>query len=921
MRPIKLIMSAFGPYADRTELPMERLGENGLYLIAGDTGAGKTTIFDAITFALYGETSGNDREPVMMRSKYAALETPTYVELLFSYGKNRYKIRRNPDYERPAKRGSKMTVQKAEAELTLPDGRVITKNREVNEAVREILGVDREQFSQIAMIAQGDFLKLLFAPTEERKNIFRQIFKTERFYRLQECLKEESGALKVQWERQQESIRQYIGGLVCPKDDVCEIELARAREGKLPMEETLLLIDRLLQQDRETEQAAKAQMREVEQQRRKVHEDLTRAGEIEKTRKALVQAEQSLKEKEMLLETRKSAWERENAQKSLQEKLQEQITTLQNVLPQYEELDRNRKNLKTVKKQQDAAGDALLNLQEGIQNRKDELEDLRKEQKRLEDAGANLERFTAQMEAEDRRHTELDRLKKALSEYAVLQEQYEKSQKAYRLSAKKAAEHQQVYLSLNQAFLDGQAGILAEHLTEGKPCPVCGSISHPHPAERGERAPAEKELEAAKAASERAQKDMSEKSAAAGTALGHMNGKRGDIEEKLSELLDGCSFEKAEEKVCQKCEENRQKMEELKALVQEEQMRKKRKQALDTGIPEKEASLRQAEEAISCERIAFAEREARMKTLLEQTEKLAASLSLKSRKEAEDRISELSEQKSGLEQARKEAEAAYQNIQNEISHCRGQVLSLKGQLKEAPKLDQEELHIRCSALDEQYGRLQDCLTDAGSRLAANTTALDRIRCQSEALSDTEKRWGWMKALSSTANGNLSGQEKVMLETYIQMTYFDRIIVRANTRFMVMSGGQYELKRRAEADNNRRQSGLELDVIDHYNGTRRSVKTLSGGESFLASLSLALGLSDEIQSSAGGIRLDTMFVDEGFGSLDEESLRQALRALSALSEGNRLVGIISHVAELKERIDRQIVVTKDRDGGSRAQIRE
>ncbi len=161
----------------------------------------------------------------------------------------------------------------------------------------------------------------------------------------------------------------------------------------------------------------------------------------------------------------------------------------------------------------------------------------------------------------------------------------------------------------------------------------------------------------------------------------------------------------------------------------------------------------------------------------------------------------------------------------------------------------------------------------------------------------------------------------MLETYIQMTYFDRIIVRANTRFMVMSGGQYELKRRAEADNNRRQSGLELDVIDHYNGTRRSVKTLSGGESFLASLSLALGLSDEIQSSAGGIRLDTMFVDEGFGSLDEESLRQALRALSALSEGNRLVGIISHVAELKERIDRQIVVTKDRDGGSRAQIRE
>ena len=179
---------------------------------------------------------------------------------------------------------------------------------------------------------------------------------------------------------------------------------------------------------------------------------------------------------------------------------------------------------------------------------------------------------------------------------------------------------------------------------------------------------------------------------------------------------------------------------------------------------------------------------------------------------------------------------------------------------------------------------------------------------------------WVKALSDTANGNISGKEKIMLETYIQMHYFDRIIARANTRFMVMSGGQYELKRRLEAENNRRQSGLELDVVDHYNGTERSVKTLSGGESFKASLSLALGLSDEIQASAGGIRLDSMFVDEGFGSLDEESLRQAVQALTGLTQGGRLVGIISHVAELKEKIEKQIIVTKDRSGGSRVELR-
>jgi len=206
-----------------------------------------------------------------------------------------------------------------------------------------------------------------------------------------------------------------------------------------------------------------------------------------------------------------------------------------------------------------------------------------------------------------------------------------------------------------------------------------------------------------------------------------------------------------------------------------------------------------------------------------------------------------------------------------------------------------------------------------SRITSNKASLDNILKKLNEIKTVEEKWIWIKSLSNTANGNLSGKEKIMLETYIQMTYFDRIINRANTRFMVMSGGQYELKPRKEAENNRSQSGLELDVIDHYNGTERSVKTLSGGESFKASLSLALGLSDEIQSSAGGIKLDTMFVDEGFGSLDDESLAQAIKALSSLAEGNRLVGIISHVSELKDKIDKQIVVKKEKTGGSNISI--
>ena len=230
--------------------------------------------------------------------------------------------------------------------------------------------------------------------------------------------------------------------------------------------------------------------------------------------------------------------------------------------------------------------------------------------------------------------------------------------------------------------------------------------------------------------------------------------------------------------------------------------------------------------------------------------------------------------------------------------------------------DKETLTAQRSELADRISDIARRRTLLHTRLTTNGNALENLRAKGSDLDGLEKQLSWTKALSNTANGTLSGKEKIALETYVQMTFFDRIIARANTRFMVMSGGQYELKRRREAEDNRSQSGLELDVIDHYNSTERSVKTLSGGESFKASLSLALGLSDEIQSSAGGIRLDTMFVDEGFGSLDEESLQQAIKALAGLTESNRLVGIISHVSELKERIDRQIVVSKDKHGGSR-----
>ena len=289
-------------------------------------------------------------------------------------------------------------------------------------------------------------------------------------------------------------------------------------------------------------------------------------------------------------------------------------------------------------------------------------------------------------------------------------------------------------------------------------------------------------------------------------------------------------------------------------------------------------------------------------------------------------IAKAKNESEALEKNIDEMKKAYEKAQEALLESDKKIVGYKASIKEMSKqlyskcnLDRESETNKRTEITKKKTADDAVAKELHTRIKSNKQVLDNIQANVENLDKLEKHYTWLRALSNTANGNISGKEKVMLETYIQMTYFDRIIARANTRFMVMSGGQYELKRRKEAENNRSQSGLDLDVIDHYNGTERSVKTLSGGESFKASLSLALGLSDEIQASAGGVKLDTMFVDEGFGSLDEESLDQAMKALLSLVDGNRLVGIISHVADLKNRIDKQIVVTKGKNGGSKANI--
>ena len=478
-------------------------------------------------------------------------------------------------------------------------------------------------------------------------------------------------------------------------------------------------------------------------------------------------------------------------------------------------------------------------------------------------------------------------------------------QEQYVDKAQIAKERKTEYDLAYQTFLDGQAGVLAKHLKEGEACPVCGSKEHPKKACGTEYIPSQKELEEVKRKWEQARNQMEASSQEAAELLGKVNAQKEraadqkQIEEQEKRLTD------EEYKLQEQMKSNKKKVERYQLL--QNQIQK---------IQEQITTKREEREKISGQ-IAALKAEIDMEN--KQFEEQQQNLRYEDWKQAEIELQNLQTVKRN---SRAEYEAAQKNLQKwngDMRKLEGKLEQCNKQLENLGEFFVEREQEKKTTLVEQRADYERMLKELQLRLATNQKALLNIEQKSKDIIVLEQKWALVKALSNTANGNISGKEKIMLETYVQMAYFERILQRANVRFMVMSEGQYELARSVVAGNNRSQSGLELDVIDHYNGTRRSVKTLSGGESFKASLSLALGLSDEVQSRAGGIRLDTMFVDEGFGSLDEESLEQAIKALAGLTEGNKLVGIISHVGELKERIDRQIIVTKEKAGGSRAEI--
>ncbi|MGI6006084.1 MAG: AAA family ATPase [Ruminococcus sp.] len=820
MKPLKLVISAFGSYAGEVTVDFSGV-QHGIFLITGDTGAGKTTIFDAITYALYDRTSGMKRDGSMMRSQYADTDTKTFVEFTFSYRREQYTVRRNPEYRRKKKRkssgGDDFTMERAQVSLTMPDGSEWPGNKtEINRKIVEILGLDVQQFTQITMIAQGDFLKLLHAPSQERKQIFGRIFDTSIYSRIQENLKERTRKGKEKLEDYQKAFLREIDHVDCPQnyDDRERWQEESAGLEHPDSAQVLQHLKKMCGQGRKEEEKVQTQLAENQKQLDELQRFLEAADSVNSLFRQFEKAEicrEELKKQEPSVRS-----------------LQSQLEALQKALT-VEEKERHMEKQKELYRQ----------IKE---TRVREERETAAEKKLLETYRRSLDELAEEMRdiPEGMMKTRVRELMKLSRERTRLQKEKLKEENVVR-------EKEKDYENGYHAFFQAQAGLLAADLQEGNPCPVCGSVHHPHKAPLPRDAVSQQQVERLKAAMETARK------------------KEENIRNSLREAEDKCTLQY--QKCMQEIGRREGRLEQLKGQEAGE-MEKTKKE---------EENFRQAllESCIS----------------REEYEKIK-----KTRDQAEN--------------WKKKLESYYEECIRADENYRRCSEMIKG--KERMDTGEMEERIR------RYKKERQTLEQESHRLFAQNKKNIEVMARLEQLEKERKikqrEYEVLLTLSRTANGTLSQSVKMDFETYIQRRFFGYVIGCANQRFVKMTSGQLMLRlREVEKLSTQGQGGLDLDVYSPVTDSVRDVKTLSGGESFLAALSMALGMSDVISSTAGAVRMDTMFIDEGFGSLDEDARERAVRILNELAGSSRLVGIISHVEELKEQIDRKLVVTRTEKG--------
>ncbi|MDD5952271.1 MAG: SMC family ATPase [Oscillospiraceae bacterium] len=1041
MKPIILTMCGFGPFGKTVTVDFRRFDGKGLFLITGDTGAGKTTIFDGIAYALYGEVSGCTRTVNTVRSDYAAPTEETFVTLAFSHRGEQYTVTRNPGYVRQKKRGQGVTTAQPDAALTLPDGRVITKQQPVTKAITELLGVTLKQFKQIAMIAQGEFLQILLADSGQRSEIFRRVFDTGWYGQLQERLKTLSNAAKQSCQDQDQLLHQLWSGVHCPEDSAYQKAFAQMDEETVvyQLEESISLLSALVKEESSRYEKVLSEKTVLEKaleenavalskgddhnrklstlasEREKLEQLLAKAKDMEQREQAVKRGEAALyrvrplelqwkaakqdleglrrslstqqgelEQAEKQLAQRKTAYEQAQPLQRSIERLTGELAALEGQLPQYElekTLEDTQSRLKEALQKQDQQLAHLRTQQENT---------VREHQKALalleETKSAQVELLCAQNEQSrlEQTRASLESLEQTQKAYEQVCRQWEDTQRQYLQAEQHYHAAQQQYTALETAFFRSQAGLLASSLQPGMPCPVCGSTHHPQKASLPKTSPSEEQWKAEKGRLEKARQCLMDQSSRCsqqqtqkdsllsqliqqGEALFSRKVTPETLEHDMEEQKRDCAAAITEAKASVKAwqeqlqlrerEEQRehqltQRLETLKkeetALLEQQEALKKEADVtsgrLDSvkkslPFPEKETALfqirakqqalKEQREQLETARSQYQDSERRRDTLQTLVSDQRRSLPIKESSFQEAERSFLSGAKeagfddgssyrNALPQREETLRAEKEQVESyhkSLELTKHTVEQLEAETAGQKAVDLQELEAERAKLETQRQAQSNEIQMRYRCLHDNREILQKLRSAQKTLAADRHRALVLEQLSRTANGMLKNRPKIGFEQYIQAFYFQRILSSANQRLSLMTDGRYQLERRETAVDLQKPFALELDVFDYYTGKVRPIRTLSGGESFKAALSMALGLLDVVQSMAGGVEIDTVFIDEGFGSLDSESLEQALRVLDQLTVGNRMVGIISHVSELKERIDQKIVVTKGRQGSS------
>ena len=1035
MKPTYLELSAFGPFAGQVILPLERIVSEGVFLVHGATGAGKTTIFDAISFALFGNASGENRPADSFRSDFAAEEQKTYVILEFTHGGQSYKIERSPAYRRLKQRGEGYTDSKAEAVLTMPSGMKIVGYQMVTEKVEKILCVDWKQFKQISMIAQGEFLKLLTVESKERGEIFRKVFHTGNLSRIGKELKERMLKVKRFCEEIDKSIVQYYCGIDNTAESVYKEKIEEFLETRdvHKTAEFQEILAELVAADRKSLELVKEKLAVTEQRLTALKVKESKAAEWLEKKQEFARLEEQLsdmlsleqknvQEKKRLSVAKRAAAavrpqkeayqtakaeseqllhtiaEKERHMAELRE-LEEQIVLL------YQKAQADKSNMEhlLIKMEQLKAEVKLLTQkeeQEGEFNRKEaeasllleqeavlkeawsKKEERFKECRRKQDMLTEIYRNGRELEVQERELkaelAELENQAKRFENFEKIRENYETlTAQISELLEKKQRQNLELQ-QMEAAFTCEQAGMLAMELEFGRPCPVCGSTEHPEPAKPTGGALTREELGQKKqeyqkiseqleslgkeAASEKGTMELLLQQLgirAEGEALQKLISERTehqqrvrdmltDVEKQLDELVkqqeEGMRAREEAALLEQELSKDRSVLEELQERIQRIRMEQdtitqsvKRilLEASFLSAEEAAAALQQAENEHEQKKSGIALAEA---NYLEWNNKKQSELAVLEQLTGQ-KLLRLQKEQLALEDYEKairlagfdseeefEAMMLPEEVLRELEERTLEVESRLIRFKERHMLLEQELQRVAPDLDmefaEQIKQLEAEKEDSNERITRLTTRMEtnekirnNVGTQLGIRSQMQREYSSVSVLSDVANGELTGKDRLPFEQYVQAFYFEQVISEANLRLKKMSGGRYALKRRNEAENRRSVTGLDLEIMDYFTGKARSVKSLSGGESFKAALALALGLSDVIQSHAGGVIVETMFVDEGFGSLDKDSLEQAVAILKDLATDNRIVGIISHVEELKECIDKQILLKKSTQGSS------